>query len=162
MTAMRKQKVYLETTVFNYYFDAAKNAQPVTVAFFETIGSGQFEGYTSVYTYDELVKASEPRRSDMLSLIEKYRIIVLGTSEEVEQLAEQYIADNIIPRKKNYDALHIAIASVNELDIILSYNFSHINKLKTKAMIPAVNQQLGYRHIFIAQPEEVFDYEIDK
>ena len=31
---MRKQKVYLETTMFNYYFDEKKNAQPVTVAFF--------------------------------------------------------------------------------------------------------------------------------
>ena len=32
---MRKQKVYLETTMFNYYFDQTKNAQPSTVAFFE-------------------------------------------------------------------------------------------------------------------------------
>ncbi|MDR2542182.1 MAG: hypothetical protein LBC80_01855 [Treponema sp.] len=50
---------------------------------------------------------------------------------------------------------------MNELDIILSYNFKHINKLKTKALIPATNLILGYRDIFIAQPEEVIDYEID-
>ena len=158
---MRRQKVYLETTVFNYYFDTTKNAQPVTVAFFETIGSGHFEGYTSGYTYEELDKAPEPQRSDMLNLIEKYHITVLNTSTEVIQLAEQYLANNIIPKKKIVDALHIAIASVEELDIILSYNFRHINKLKTKAMIPAVNQQLGYRGISIAQPQEIFDYEID-
>jgi hypothetical protein len=40
---MRIQKVYLETTIFNYYFDEGKNAQPATVDFFEAIGSGLFE-----------------------------------------------------------------------------------------------------------------------
>lgn len=161
MVRMRKQKVYLETTIFNYYFDKTKNAQPVTVAFFEAVGSGQFDGYTSIYTYNELAKAPEPRRSNMLNLIEKFNISLLKTSEEVEKLADEYIISNIIPEKKNYDAFHIAIASVEEMDIILSYNFKHINKLKTKNMIPAINQKLGYRNIFIAQPEEVFDYEID-
>ena len=158
---MRKQKVYLETTMFNYYFDKTKNAQPSTFAFFEAVGSGQFEGYTSVYAYNELDKASEPQRSNMLHLIEKYHIKVLDTSEEIIHLAEKYIANNIIPKKKRMDALHIAVASVSELDIIMSYNFKHINKLKTKTLIPAVNQISGYRDIFIAQPEEVIDYEVD-
>ena len=63
---MEKQKVYLETTMFNYYFDKTKNAQPGTVAFFEAIGSGQFEGYTSAYTYNELNKSPEPQRSDKI------------------------------------------------------------------------------------------------
>jgi len=158
---MRTQKVYLETTMFNYYFDTTKNAQPSTVAFFEAIGSGAFEGYTSVYAYDELDKAPEPRRSNMLHLIDTYRITVLDTSDEVIQLAGEYFASNIIPVKKRIDALHIAVATVNEMDIILSFNFKHINKLKTKTLIPAVNRTSGYRDIFIAQPEEVIDYEID-
>jgi hypothetical protein len=44
--------------------------------------------------------------------------------------------------------------------MILSFNFKHINKLKTKTLIPAVNQLFGYRTICIAQPEEVIDFEI--
>ena len=40
---MRKQKIYLETTMFNYYFDKTKNAQPSTIAFFEAIGMEQFD-----------------------------------------------------------------------------------------------------------------------
>ena len=147
--------------MFNYYFDKTKNAQPSTVAFFEAIGSGEFEGYTSVYAYDELDKAPEPQRSNMLHLLDKYHITVLDSSDEIDQLAEKYIATNIIPRKKNIDALHIAVASVNEMDIILSFNFKHINKLKTKTLIPAANRVSGYRDISIAQPEEVIDYEID-
>ena len=158
---MRRQKVYLETTVFNYYFDKTKNGQPYTIAFFEATGSGQFDSYTSVYSYNELDKAQEPQRTNMLNLIKKYQVTVLDTSDEVIQLAEKYIANNIIPLKKRIDALHIAIASVNEMDIILSYNFKHINKLKTKTLIPATNLVAGYRDILIAQPEEVIDYETD-
>ena len=158
---MRKQKVYLETTVFNYYFDETRNAQPATVSFFKTIESGQFEGYTSIYTYNELDNAPEPLRTNMLGLIEKYQIIVLDTSKDVIQLAEKYIGNDIIPVKKRLDALHIAIASVYELDIILSFNFKHINKLKTKTLIPAINLLSGYKEIFIAQPEEIIDYDVD-
>jgi len=156
---MRRQKVYLETTVFNYYFDETRNAQPATVSFFEAVGFGQFEGYTSVYTFNELEKAPEPQRSNMLHLLEKYSITILDTSDEIDELAGKYITNNIIPQKKNIDALHIAIASVNELDIILSFNFKHINKLKTKTLIPAINRMSGYRDIIIAQPEEVIDNE---
>jgi len=156
---VRKQKVYLETTMFNYYFDKTKNAQPAAVALFEAIGSGQFEGYTSVYTYNELDRAPEPQRTNMLKLIDKYKIVLLETSDEVIKVANIYIKSNIIPEKKRLDALHIAVASVNELDIILTYNFKHINKLKTKTLVPAANLISGYRDIFIAQPEEVIDFE---
>jgi len=45
--------------------------------------------------------------------------------------------------------------------MILSFNFKHINKLKTKTLIPAINQLLGYRALCIAQPEEVIDFETD-
>ena len=159
---MRKQKVYLETTIFNYYFNETKDGQPSTVALFEAIGSGQFEGYTSVYTYNELDKAPEPQRSNMLNLIEKYSITILNTSDEIDRLAEKYIDNSIIPRKKIIDAMHIAVASVNELDIILSFNFKHINKLKTKTLIPAINLLSGYQEIIIAQPEEVIDDETDE
>jgi hypothetical protein len=87
--------------------------------------------------------------------------VVLDTSDEVIKLAETYMANNIIPKRKRVDALHLAIASVNEMDIILSFNFKHINKLKTKTLIPATNLLAGYRNIVISQPEEVIDYEID-
>jgi len=53
------------------------------------------------------------------------------------------------------------ILTVNEMDIILTFNFKHINKLKTKTLIPAINLILGYKNIIIAQPEEVIEDEMD-
>jgi len=51
--------------------------------------------------------------------------------------------------------LHIAIASANNLDVIVSWNFNHMVKLKTKQGVIAVNSLLGYKSIEIITPEEV-------
>jgi predicted nucleic acid-binding protein len=159
---MIKQKVYLETTMFNYYFDETKEDRPITIAFFKAIEEGQFEGFTSAYTVNELENAAEPKRTNMLNLIKKYNIVVLKTSDEADHLAATYIKNNIIPEKKNIDAQHIAIATVNDINMILSYNFKHINKIKTKSLVPVVNQLEGYRSIIITQPKEVIDYEMQQ
>ena len=156
---MHRPKVYLETTLFNYFVDESKEDHLVTIAFFESIASNQFDGYTSAYTIAELENALEPKRSKMLALIEKYNITVLEASTEADQLASLYIYNGIIPEKKNIDAQHIAIATVNDIGMILSYNFKHINKLKTKNMVPAINQNKGYISVIITQPKEVIDYE---
>jgi predicted nucleic acid-binding protein len=154
---MRKQRIYLEPTMFNYYFDQMKDAHPATRAFFEALGSGEFDGYTSVITYHELTAAPEPKRTKMLELIGKYHITVLAESDDSIKLADMYIKNGVIPAKKVLDARHIAIATVNAIDVILSYNFKHINKLKTKTMIPAINRIEGYQNITIAQSEELID-----
>ncbi|MDR3338034.1 MAG: PIN domain-containing protein [Treponema sp.] len=156
---MNKPKVYIETTMFNYYFDKDRDAHLATVAFFEAIGSGNYEAYTSQYAVDELLKAPEPKKSDMLGLLKKYEIVVLPPNEDVRHLADVYLENEGIPEKKRLDALHIAIASINRLDFIVSCNFKHINKLKTKRMVEYVNFNQGYNNIIICRPEEIIDYE---
>jgi len=70
-----------------------------------------------------------------------------------------YIANGIIPEKYLADALHIAIASVNELDMIISMNFQHIVKRKTKIATANINALNGYREVEILTPMEVIEYE---
>ena len=153
------QKIYLETTMFNYYVDETKEDCLVTVALFDAIASGLFIGYTSAYTIGELESAAEPKRTRMLDLVKKYHITVLGASDKAEHLAGMYVQNGIIPEKKIIDAQHIAIATVNDIGLIFSYNFKHINKLKTKNMVPAINLNEGYRPVIITQPKEVIDYD---
>jgi predicted nucleic acid-binding protein len=159
---MPKPKVYLETTMFNYYFDTDRDAHPATVALFEAIGSGEFAGFTSDYAVNELLNAQEPKKSNMLALIEKYKISKIKSSEQIKRLADRYIANRVIPENKQLDALHIAAASVNEIDYILSLNFKHINKLKTKRLVEVINLNEGYKGVQICSPMEVIDYEVDE
>jgi predicted nucleic acid-binding protein len=62
-------KIYLETTIFNYYFDADRDAHPATVQLFKEITAGKFEPYTSIYVIDELKNTQTDKREKMLNLI---------------------------------------------------------------------------------------------
>ncbi|MDR0909213.1 MAG: hypothetical protein LBM77_05545 [Spirochaetaceae bacterium] len=153
-------KAYLETTMFNLYFDTEKYGHKVTLAFFDAIKAGQFEPYTSQYVLGELENAPEPKRSDMIGLIDNFGINVLPATDESARLASVYIEQHEgIPESKETDALHISIATVNHMDICVSCNFRHINKLKTKRMVERVNNENRYGPLFICRPEEVIDYD---
>ena len=156
---MRKIKIYLETTLFNYYFDTDRDGHPATVRMFEAIGRGDFEGYTSEYAIIELNNAETEKQAKMKALIEKYGIIVLQQNNEADTLANLYIQNKIIQENKFLDAAHITIASIHSLNTILSFNFKHINKLKTKTMTENINLLHGYKGITICTPMEVFDDE---
>jgi hypothetical protein len=68
-----------------------------------------------------------------------------------------YVQNGVIPVRYRIDAIHIAIASVNGLDYVLSFNYQHINKLKTKRMTENINLIEGYKGVVICTPMEVLD-----
>jgi hypothetical protein len=152
---IKNLRLYLETTMFNYYFDEERDGHADTVKLFEAIGKGEYRAYTSGYSVIELEDAPEPKRSRMLSLIDKYHITVLGITGESRRIADLYIAEKIIPSRFRNDGARIAIASINGLDCVLSYNFQHINKLKTKILTERVNRTEGYNGIVICTAKEV-------
>ena len=154
---MRKTQIYLETTIFNYYFDRERDAHPYTVRLFEEIGMGRFVAFTSEYVVAELMKAPEKKRDRMLGLIEGFEINLLGMSDEAEKLAAIYVREGAVPLKFQADGLHIATAVVNDLDMIVSLNFKHIVKKKTMEITSLVNAREGYRQIRIFAPMEITD-----
>lgn len=97
--------------MFNWYFDPRPGHEEV-VKLFEAIKAGKFIGYTSHYVTDELKKAGEPKKSNMLSLIQDYDIIPTSYSPQAEALARKYISAGIIPASHFYDSVHIAFASL--------------------------------------------------
>ena len=156
---MGKQKIYLETTLFNYYFDEDRDAHTDTVTLFEECAAGKFEPYTSLYVIDELEDAPQEKRDKMVALIERYNITVLAASDEADNLARRYIAEGALPHGSLADASHIAVATVNALNMIISLNFRHIVKEKTIKLTSAINTLLGYRAMEINTPMEVIDDE---
>ena len=155
---MRKPKVYIETTVFNYFFDTQRDGHADTVKLFHEIKAGSYEAYTSAYVTDELIRADEPKRSNMLNLIAEYNISLLDYSDETQDLANTYIKEGIIPENKKLDSLHIACATVHDLDLVFSFNFHHINRIKTKTMTNLINAREGYKLITITTPREVVEH----
>jgi len=154
---MKVPRIYLETTMFNYYFDVDRDGHEDTVKMFKAIDAGKYEAYTSEYAMIELRNAKDPKRSDMLALTEKYRIVILDIDAESERMTDLYIQNGVIPANYRIDASHIAVASIHNLDCVLSFNYGHINKLKTKRMSEIVNLNEGYKGITICTPMEVLD-----
>jgi len=153
---VKTQKIYLETTMFNYYFEPDRDAYKSTIALFKAIKDGKYQAYTSFYVLKELNDAEEDRRNKMLGLIKEYNVEVFDENKEAVNLARVYIENGIIPKGSLYDALHIAVATINEIDLILSLNFQHINRVKTKTGTLAINKLYGYnKEIMICSPQEV-------
>ena len=128
---------------------------------FEDIAAGKYEAYTSTYATDELENALEEKRDKMMGLISQYNITVLAPTDEAVRIADIYITEKIIPQKYRTDALHIAVATVNDLDMIISMNFQHIVKRKTILATENINKLNGYRAVEIYSPMEVSENEND-
>lgn len=159
---MRIPKIYLETTIFNFYFaDDALDKKQDTLKLFEEINEGKYIPFTSAYVIEELEKASLEKSDKMLALIKKYNVTVLDLNTEAVDLARKYVDNGIIPTKYITDGLHISTATVYDLDYIISYNFQHIVKLKTIVMTEAINLAQGYKKVGIFSPTEVVEYEDD-
>jgi hypothetical protein len=95
----------------------------------------------------------------MINLIKEYNINLIKEDEEAERLMEIYVKEGVIPIKYRYDGIHIAMTTINNLDCILSCNFQHINKLKTKKITKLINEKEGYKGVDICTPMEVVDNE---
>jgi hypothetical protein len=130
-----------------------------TKKLFEKISQKEIEAYSSTYVMEELDKAPEPKRTLMLNLIPQYKITVLEIDKRAYDLSETYIEMGIIPLKFRIDGIHIAMAAIYDMDYIVSLNFHHINKLKTKMATEIIHRMKGYNNPFICTPMEVIDYE---
>jgi hypothetical protein len=157
---MRPLSIYIETSVFNFYFsDQDKEKRQHTLKLFEEICESKYVPHTSAYVVGELSNAPEPKKSQMLALIPKYGMTVLPVNSESERLANVYVEEGIIPEKYRTDGIHIALTAVSGLDFIVSYNFNHIVKRKTIETTEMVNFREGYKRVGIYSPTEVIENE---
>jgi predicted nucleic acid-binding protein len=156
MRRLVKPRLYVETTVWNFVFATdAPEKREITQTFFRQVRRGLFELYVSDVVIAELQAASEPKRSQLLNLVDEVGPIGLRTSDEAESLAAEFIAEGMVPEKYGDDALHIAIALTEGMDALLSWNFKHIVKLKTRLMVAKVCRRAGYKPVQISNPGEV-------
>ena len=153
---MRKPTIYLETTIFNFYFaDDAQEKRADTLKLFQEVANGDYLAVTSSVTIGELSKATEPKRSKMMQLLTKYKVSVIDEDSDSRKLPKAYVAEKMIPENYFDDARHIAIASIYGVDLIISWNFQHIVKWKTKIQTNAINIREGYKPTDIYSPSEV-------
>lgn len=165
---METPKVYIETTLFNFYFAETQGqyyGRTVKLCqdarrFFDAVEAREFEPYTSEYVMREIRACRNTEyRNEMMQLVKDLGVMVLPEDVRAERLADLYIEATAVPARYVDDALHIAISTVYGLDFIVSQNFEHIIKEKAIRLTAMVNEAEGYGTIGIYEPGEVIGYE---
>lgn len=155
---MKKLKLYLDTSVLNFAIARDVPAErEVTLKLFQEIKEGKHEAFISDLVVLEINRAPIEIANKLKTLIDDLKVVELPTEVEAEALSNQYVEHGIIPQKHREDGLHIAIASINNLDVVVSWNFNHIVKVKTKMEVVGVNHLMGYKEIEIGTPKEVIE-----
>jgi len=113
-----------------------------------------YQVYISEITIEEInLIANKKLKFNFLKLIKSLKILKI--SSEIKMLAEAYLEANIIPREYINDALQIATASVNKLDLLLSWNFRHMVNKRVETKVNAINVLYNFPKIDIAAPGEL-------
>jgi len=150
------RKVYIDTSVVGGYFD--EEFKLWTKVFFDSVQDGQFIIVISELLTEELRFAPDYVKSFLNQIPEKHKLYI-ELSEETENLAKAYINNGIVGIKSLADCRHIASATVNEIEILTSWNFKHIVNLDKIHLYNGINIQKGYRTVEIRTPREIVNYE---
>jgi hypothetical protein len=99
----------------------------------------------------ELAKAPQKVRSIFNGL----NCEVIKVTLEYEYLADEYLAENVVGGTSRDDCIHIATATINNIDILISWNFKHIVNVKRIRGYNSVNLKNGYKTLEIRSPKEM-------
>ncbi len=153
---MKKQRIYLDTSVFGGLFD--EEFKEFTEPLFKRIKNHEFYIIISNVTKDELSSAPENVRKQP-ELIPANIIDFVKSEIESVLLAKKYIEEGVVGKTSYADCLHIAIATIHNANILVSWNFKHIVNVVRIVGYNAVNMAEGYKQIDIRSPRELLTYE---
>nr|VFK32074.1 MAG: PIN domain-containing protein [Candidatus Kentron sp. MB]VFK35135.1 MAG: PIN domain-containing protein [Candidatus Kentron sp. MB]VFK76997.1 MAG: PIN domain-containing protein [Candidatus Kentron sp. MB] len=152
-----KQRVYLETSILSYY--TARPSRDLVIAARQEITHEMWPALqTNFDRYISALVIQEASRGDKEAATKRLRALagipVLEITEQARKLADSLIAFGAIPKAAEEDALHIAIASRNGMEFLLTWNFSHINNAFKKLKIIQAIEDHGLAPPEICSPEE--------
>ncbi|MDR0694082.1 MAG: PIN domain-containing protein [Prevotellaceae bacterium] len=146
-----KQRIYIDTSVIGGYYDT--EFENATRQLFSRITAKEFDVYFSEINEAELQNAPQ-RVKAVKELIPPDCYHYIGVIDEVETLTQLYISEKALGKASENDAYHIALASVNRIDCLISWNFKHIVNYDKIKMFNAINMRFGYPLIDIRLPLE--------
>jgi len=151
-------KLYIETTVPNFLFaDDAPDKKAITEEFYKWIRISTDTLDVSELVLAEINRAQPALRARLLDAVERLQAINLAVTPEAEGLAQRYVQDEAIPARFRDDALHVAIAVLNGLDIVVTWNMKHLANVRRIASINRTNLTMALSPIRIHTPEAVIE-----
>jgi len=149
---MKKLRIYIDTSVIGGCFD--DEFKDISNRLFASFQNDMFIPVVSETVIDELTNAPEHIQDKIKELD---NLLIFENTTEVIDLAQKYLDINIVTEKYYDDALHIASATVNKVDVLVSWNFKHIVNLNRIHLFNSVNLREGYSVLEIRSPREVLN-----
>ena len=152
-----KRRVYIETSVVSFL--TARPSSNVVLAGHQIstrdfwIHRDRYELFISEMVVRECERGDAERAKLRTDAIDG--LPLLDIDSETEALATELVRKKAVPENSVEDALHIAVAAVNNVDFIVTWNFKHINNPAMKRHIGNVVRGMGYGMPEICSPEEL-------
>lgn len=151
--------VYLETTIPSYL--TARSSGDIVAAARQQITREwwadrreSFELFTSQLVIDEASAGDADAVSRRLEVLEGIPLVVPQSG--ADELIESLIRDLALPHRASADAVHIALAVVNGIDFLLTWNCTHIANAENRPIIERACHSLGFQAPVICTPDELF------
>ena len=155
-----KKTVYVETTVVSYL--TSKPSRDLVIAARQQATQelwmrlfSDFDGYISALVLQEAGLGDPEQAARRLEAIAPFPVLELD--EEGRSLARRILAAKAVPDEHPEDALHIALAAVNGIQILVTWNFAHMNNPVTRVSIREAVQDAGLLCPEICSPDELLE-----
>jgi predicted nucleic acid-binding protein len=150
-----RQRIYIDTSVVGvFFYEEFKDA---TQRLFKRLEKDEVRFVISDLLELELIQAPK-RVSDLLLNYPTGRFERIELTQEIMDLADKYITEKVVGKTSLEDCRHIALATINRVDVLASWNFKHIVNLDRIKGYNSVNLRLGYPTIEIRTPKELVSY----
>ena len=152
-----KPTLYLDSSVPSYHLpqgdDPIVHARHLLTCRWWDEELARFEAFVSQVVLDELAGGDPGRAAQRLSLVEGFSL--LDVDEEVERVVRFYVENLVMPRRDLRDAFHLALASVHEVEYLVTWNFAHLANASKRTHIEVLNRRLHLASPVICSPEEL-------
>jgi len=158
---MKLMKTYLDTSVIGAIFDTEDPNRVEQTKYLLSILKDR-DGYVpfiSNILIEEIERAPIQIRSELEKQIKEMKCEIIYENKSSINLVSEYIKKRIVSNKYREDARHLAIAVIQNMDLIVTWNCVHMANYRKKRMIWAVNLMLGYDQIDIVTPLEVIGHD---
>lgn len=153
-----KSTIYIETSIVSYLTarpsrDLLASAwQKATVDWWDT-QRNRFENYISEIVIEEAGKGDPQASAKRLNAL--FDIPILSITDEVVELSEVILNEGVLPKKAIDDSLHISIATIHEIDYLITWNCRHIANAEIKPLIQNICRTNNYKCPEICTPIEL-------
>ena len=152
---MKRQRIYIDTSIAGGFFD--KEFEKETKMLFQRLEREEVIFVISDVLREELKGAPEHVRNLLDNYSnDKFEVVVL--TDEAKELADKYIAEGVVGKTSLDDCRHIATATINNVDVLASWNFRHIVNITRIKGYNGVNMKNGYKTLEIRNPKDLVYY----